>query len=269
MEGQETEIELPWMPVYWEKLLGGTTHMDAAELGGYILLIAEQWKKGFVPADEKKLMKIARQRSKEKLQTILEKFKPDGSGNLINKVCSEIRMEQMTSYLKSVKAGKKGAQKRWGKHSNPNGNPIAHATTEIRNKKEDSTNHHQQHAHEVFAEKIFTEEWQLDRENLELQLNVRREITPEDVAEFNRHLKTQNKHHVHRSQYLEHLRNWLNTKPKEKISAKKETSHHGKQNEQNTKLGRNSRESVANYINNLKDDGHSEPDSSGANLKVA
>jgi hypothetical protein len=74
-------------------------------------------------------------------------------------------------------------------------------------------NNHQQHAHEVFGKKLFTEQMNLDKQNLELQLKVPRIITEKDVEEFNRHLQTEHKNHVHVSEYLKHLRNWLNTRP--------------------------------------------------------
>jgi len=123
----------------------------------------------------------------------------------------------------------------------------------------------QLHSHDVFAEKLFTEEWKLDKQNLELQLSPRREITEEEVIAFNRHLQTEEKHHIHRSEYLKHLRNWLNTKPiiKEKNSAQKETINHEKgrnQNGNNDKLGRNSKQDIADYLAKFDDTGHSEQD---------
>ena len=54
----EPNIELMWMPVFWSDLLAGTTHMDAAELGGFMLLIAEQWKRGHLPNDNRMLKKL-------------------------------------------------------------------------------------------------------------------------------------------------------------------------------------------------------------------
>ena len=80
----------------------------------------------------------------------------------------------------------------------------------------------QQHTHEVFAKKLFSETGGLDRQNIELQLNPRRLITETDCEEFNRHLQTEGKHHVHWSEYIKHLRNWLNTRPSN--SKKTETS---------------------------------------------
>lgn len=218
MQDSELDIELAWMPVYWERLLAGTTHMDSAEFGAYMLLIVEQWKKGHVSNDHKRLMKITRLKSKDKLETVLEKFKPDNAGNLINTVCHEIRNEQINKYLKHSKRGKKAAEKRW----NGDATSIQQASllhTEERNKIEEerdtnvSVHQQQQHAHDIFLQKLFTEEWKLDKENLELQLKNRREISENDVLEFNRHLLTEGKHHVHRTEYLRHLRNWLNTRP--------------------------------------------------------
>lgn len=254
------EIELTWMPVYWEKLLAGTTHMDAAELGGYILLIAEQWKKGFVTADEKKLMKIARQRSKEKLQTILEKFKPDGNGNLINKVCAEIRIEQTGKYLKNKISGKKGAEKRWRKDGDPNAVAKVSAIAEVRSKKEETTKVviHQQHKHEEFAEKIFTEEHEQDRVNIELQLVPKPKLLhPLDVRQFNAHLHTAKKVHETFHEWQTHLRNWINTKPKLTVikNTKDET---GKSNDS---IGRVSRKTIEHVLNRRQNNGDSQPDS--------
>lgn len=213
----EIEIEMQWMPVYWERLLAGTTYFDASEFGAYMLLIVEQWKKGSVPGEHKRLLKITRLRSKEKLETVLEKFKPDGKGNLINQVCDKIRKEQVAKYLRKSKQAKGAAEKRWG--NNADGMRTAYEPhtdkkkEEVENKEIPKGIIHQQQAHEDFAKKIFTDEWKLDKENLELQLKNRREISENDVLEFNRHLLTEGKHHVHRAEYLRHLRNWLNTRP--------------------------------------------------------
>ena len=65
----------------------------------------------------------------------------------------------------------------------------------------------------MFAKKLFSETGGLDRQNIELQLNPRRLITETDCEEFNRHLQTEGKHHVHWSEYIKHFRNWLNTRP--------------------------------------------------------
>ncbi len=77
----------------------------------------------------------------------------------------------------------------------------------------ENTDQQQQNAHEVFAKKLFSDIGTLDRQNIELQLNPRRLLIPEDCEAFNRHLQTEGKHHVHWSEYIKHLRNWLNTRP--------------------------------------------------------
>lgn len=120
--------------------------------------------------------------------------------------------------------------------------------------------HQQQHAHEVFGKKLFTEEMELDRTNIELQLNPRRLITEKDVEEFNRHLKTECKNHVHVSEYLKHLRNWLNTKPNHQTKIK---SHgDGNQNKGGKKIGRIDTGEVSEYLNRRDDKGDSFEDNS-------
>lgn len=80
----------------------------------------------------------------------------------------------------------------------------------------------QQQSHEVFAKKFFSEVARLDRENIEMQLNPRRLLAENDLLEFNRHLMTEGKNHVHWSEYLKHLRNWMNKRPREPNGHKKE-----------------------------------------------
>jgi len=98
---------------------------------------------------------------------------------------------------------------------------IVNGTVNVKGTVKDNTVQ-QQHTHEVFAKKLFSETGGLDRQNIELQLNPRRLITETDCEEFNRHLQTEGKHHVHWSEYIKHLRNWLNTRPSN--SKKTETS---------------------------------------------
>jgi hypothetical protein len=90
---------------------------------------------------------------------------------------------------------------------------IVNGTVNVKGTVKDNTVQQQQHTHEVFAKKLFSETGGLDRQNIELQLNPRRLITETDCEEFNRHLQTEGKHHVHWSEYTKHLRNWLNTRP--------------------------------------------------------
>jgi uncharacterized protein YdaU (DUF1376 family) len=110
----ETELpkELAWMPLYWDKFLSATTYFDGAEIGAYILLLSYQWKNGCVPSDIKQLQKIARV-SKNKLKIVLTKFTSIGDDKLINKVCDEIRTEQLKKYEKTKEKASNASKKRW------------------------------------------------------------------------------------------------------------------------------------------------------------
>lgn len=207
----EPNIELMWMPVYWSDLLAGTTHMDAAELGGFMLLIAEQWKRGHLPNDNRKLKKIARINSQVKMDTILEKFTLTPEGHLVNEVCAKVRVEQREKFLRQHIAGKKNAKKRWQTDTNGNAN----GTTEEEKKENRDTNVSLlllQAGHEKFAEKIFSAEGELDKQNIELL--VRRRLTRNDCNEFNALLAIDEKAHTTFSEWKKHFRNWLTTKPK-------------------------------------------------------
>lgn len=107
---------------------------------------------------------------------------------------------------------------------------------------------HQHQSHETFAEKLFTQNGELDKQKLELQLNPRRLLTKKDCEEFNLHLFTEKKHHVHWSAYTSHLRNWLNTRPD---NTKKQ--NYGKENQTNPRLGRIDTETVHSVLNRRKD----------------
>lgn len=212
------EVELGWMPLIIEKFLVGTGHMTAAELGGYLLLIIEQWKKGYVQNDKQKLKRLAKVTEKQ-LDVILEKYIPAGEGKLINNFCKELRDEQLTKYEERVKSASKAANVRWAPHTErmPAAS-VAHTVGDAEFKSTriiDNTNvlNQQQQSHVLFAEKLFNKECEYDKENIELQLNPKRRITKEDCEAFNSHLHTEQKHHLHWSEYTSHLRNWLNSRP--------------------------------------------------------
>jgi len=106
--------ELEWMPLYWAKFIDGTSHMNAAQIGGYILLIREQWYKGSVPNDRKKLMQIARlgvgKSAEENLSVILEKFILQKNDVLINNTCFHVWEEQQKKYVINSERARKGAE---------------------------------------------------------------------------------------------------------------------------------------------------------------
>lgn len=212
----EPNMELTWMPVYWSDLLAGTTHMDAAELGGFMLLIAEQWKRGHLPNDNRMLKKIARINSQVKMDTILQKFTLTPEGHLINEVCAKVRVEQMEKYIANSERARKGGKAKALKKMAANDVLEAHLEhTEEEKKEERDTNVSHlllQAGHEKFAEKIFSDEGELDKQNIELL--VRRPLTPNDCNEFNALLAIDEKAHLTFSEWKKHFRNWLTTKPK-------------------------------------------------------
>lgn len=212
----EPDIELTWMPIYWSDLLAGTTHMEAAELGGFMLLIAEQWKRGHLPNDNRKLKKIARITCDLQLDTILEKFTPTPEGHLVNEVCAKVRTEQIAKYVVNVERARKGGKAKALKQMSAGDVLQAHMEHTEEEKKEDRDTNvsllllHTQH--ENFTEKIFSEEGELDKQNIELL--VRHPLTRKHCNEFNALLAIDEKVHTTFSEWKKHFRNWLTTKPK-------------------------------------------------------
>lgn len=49
----------PWMPLYIADYRADTSHLSAAEHGGYLLLIMHYWQKGGLPSEDKQLARIA------------------------------------------------------------------------------------------------------------------------------------------------------------------------------------------------------------------
>lgn len=212
----EPNIELMWMPVFWSDLLAGTTHMDAAELGGFMLLIAEQWKRGHLPNDNRKLKKIARINCDLQLDTILEKFVTDTNGNLINKVCAQVRTDQIAKYVVNVERARKGGKAKALKQMAANNMleaHLEHAEEEKKENRDTNVSSSSSYAeHEIFKEKFFAAEGELDKQHLELA--VRRKLTTADADEFNSHCAFSETPHTTFSEWKKHFRNWLTTKPK-------------------------------------------------------
>lgn len=70
----------PWMPLYIDDFLAGTTHLTGGEVGAYILLIMHYWSKGGLPADENVIQKIARMSKgdwKKSRDTLKNFFSPE------------------------------------------------------------------------------------------------------------------------------------------------------------------------------------------------
>jgi uncharacterized protein YdaU (DUF1376 family) len=253
------ENKSPAFQFYAENFLNGTADMTASEVGSYIRLLCHQWHKGGLPNDDKRLMQLSGGK-KSDILNIKSKFNLDDDGMLRNQRMEKTRDEQK-EYREKQKAK---ADLRWGKKDatasmrHTSGISQSDALHSSSSSSSSEVQQHQ-HAHEVFGKKLFTEQMNLDKQNLELQLKVPRIITEKDVEEFNRHLQTENKNHVHVSEYLKHLRNWLNTKPD---FDKEKTNHNGNntKNKSDRKIGRLDESTVANFLNRRDDQGNTPTD---------
>lgn len=55
----------PWMPFYVDDYLADTRDLTLMQRGAYLLLVVEYWKRGGLPSDEGKLIRLAGMQSKE------------------------------------------------------------------------------------------------------------------------------------------------------------------------------------------------------------
>src|SRR5690349_2399548 len=66
--------QMEWFPMYTEKFLIGTANMKPHEVGAYIRLLIYQWRKGYVPCEEKEIRKITGL-VRGSLKAVLDKFR--------------------------------------------------------------------------------------------------------------------------------------------------------------------------------------------------
>jgi uncharacterized protein YdaU (DUF1376 family) len=67
----------PWMPLYIDDYLAGTSHLEAHEHGAYLLLMMRYWSKGSLPDDEELIRRVSRlsvKQWKESRETIKSFF---------------------------------------------------------------------------------------------------------------------------------------------------------------------------------------------------
>lgn len=210
----------PAFQFYYKEWITGTMSMNRVERDIYLLLIIASYDMNGLPSDSNEIYRIALCKSKKERESVdyilSKKFFKDSDGKFKNKRMENVRSNQLSFKQNKSVAGRKGAEKRWQSDGTAISLPLAKdsstTTTTIT-----TNHHHQQQAHEVFAKKIFTEECDYDRVQLELGLAEKRLITDADVAQFNAHLHTEGRNHVHFSEWKSHLRNWLNTRPTERV----------------------------------------------------
>ena len=98
----------PAFRFYPQDFLHGTRNFKTEEIGAYILLLCEQWDKGFIPTSEQELKEIT-QLSLKKLSKVLKKF--NGTTNLGNiniRLEREREKQQKYSEMQSSKGSKGG-----------------------------------------------------------------------------------------------------------------------------------------------------------------
>jgi len=138
-----------FLPLFFGDFLGSTAEWDGEERALYLLLLGYQWTLGSIPADLKKLRKLADydQGNFERWwPTVSEKFVPKGDDRLLNLRLEMHRAKTLELSQKNSQAGKKGAAAKWRKdgerhdkgmadairgdgdrHQSANGEPIANA----------------------------------------------------------------------------------------------------------------------------------------------
>lgn len=220
MSENKEQKELEWMPVYWDRFLSATTHFDAAEIGGYMLLIAHQWKHGFIPSDLKQQKKIARVSSVHKMEVILTKFVQDGPGKMINIVCRDIRTKQIEKWNATSKRNADNIKKRYQKTTSgtqsgiQNNRIIEQENNSLKDSKEEELSSTEKiipinSTNEIYKTKLLGDAAMIDA----IQVQTRKTITPENLKDFNAHLFTEGKVHLKYNDYTTHYRSWLNTRP--------------------------------------------------------
>lgn len=118
-------ISAPAFRFYPADFLVGTARMTAEQIGGYILLLCEQWDKGFLPNNDAELLEISRLKEKS-LAAVKRKFFLCDDGSLRNKRLEEERDKQLNYREKQSLNGSKGGRppKQKKDEEKPNPNPT-------------------------------------------------------------------------------------------------------------------------------------------------
>jgi len=114
---------LSYFPLYPKDFLGATGRLNAEKFGIYTRLLFNSW---FEPLDNEieDLAFIAG--SNEKLtQQVLDRYFVLEGDCWVNHRLEKERKKATAKHQKAVESGRKGAEKRWGDDSNPNGDPIS------------------------------------------------------------------------------------------------------------------------------------------------
>lgn len=118
----------PAFQLYASDLLIDTLEWDIDEVGIYTRLLMAQWANGDLPADIERLARIAgcdQKRMKKAWEIVSKKFITNDAGRLINLRLEQTRIKQEEYRESQIKSGQYGANKRWGKDSETNSDPIS------------------------------------------------------------------------------------------------------------------------------------------------
>lgn len=113
--------------MYAKDMLVSTAEMTHSEYGAYNRLLNYQWVNGAINGDPNR-HPIGYPNGE--WEAIEDKFPLCEDGRRRNPRLESIRQERRLYQEKQSEAGKKGAEKRWGKHGNPNGDPIGNPNGE-------------------------------------------------------------------------------------------------------------------------------------------
>jgi uncharacterized protein YdaU (DUF1376 family) len=118
-----------WMPLYVSDFLIATLGWDAEAVGHYIRLLLIQWDRGSLPSDSSEWDALSPKASEYK-EVLESKFPICSDGLRRNARLEEEREKAQEVYTQRVKAGRKGAKKRWGgDHSNDESSSSDHPTS--------------------------------------------------------------------------------------------------------------------------------------------
>jgi len=92
-------IKSPAFQFYVENFIVGTKHFTAEQVGGYILLLCEQWDKGGLPDNDKELLRISRMKIKS-LEEVKKKLKKSKKDSLLRNTRLEKERQKKYSWKK-------------------------------------------------------------------------------------------------------------------------------------------------------------------------
>lgn len=124
-----------YLPLFVGDYLSDTMEFSCEEHGAYLLALMHQWHTGkFFPKNLQKVLRLSDHKFKKIFAAIEQKFQFDDDGRCYNARLERERLKVLEIQEKKAKAGRLGAQKRWGdsdstsykqSHVGANGKTIA------------------------------------------------------------------------------------------------------------------------------------------------